>query len=215
MNIYKQLRIMNDKTQNEVAEYLGLTRPAYIYYEQGKTKPNKEINSKLAKFYGISEKMFTGEKNFPSLDELMKTINTKSNLDNNLVLIPILGRVLAGYNGIAEQEIMGYMEIEESIIKKFPDCFALEISGDSMEPEIYDGDTVIVKPCNTVQSGSVAIVCINGDEGTIKRVKISNQGITVIPTNQRYKPITYTPEQIKELPVRINGQVIQVRHNYF
>ena len=209
MDNLKIIRKRRGMLQKDVAAYLGIGAPAYNHYESGRNQPDIETMKKLCDLFGVTMEELTGN---DMKDGFFPDNNV---LPGKTTLIPILGRVLAGYNGIAEQETIGYMEIEESLSKKFPDCFALKVSGKSMEPEIYDGDTVIVMPCNSVQSGSVAIVCINGDEGTIKRVKISDKGLTVIPTNMQYKPITYTPEQVEELPVRINGQVVQVRHNYF
>ena len=84
-----------------------------------------------------------------------------------------------------------------------------------MEPEIHNGDRVIVQLSSTVNSGDVAIVCLNGDEATIKRVRIDDDGITIVPTNPKYKAITYTPEEVEGLPVTVCGRVIQVRHDYF
>lgn len=212
MEMLKVLRKRKGLTLKEVANYLGLTESGYHHYESGRSHPDIETLQKLAEFYDVPINVLTSKFN---PDNLGYYDNTVYDDMTNVEKIPILGRVLAGYDGYAEQETIGYMEIEESLFKRFPGCFALRISGKSMEPEIYDGDTVIVMPCSTVVSGSVAIVCVNGDEGTVKRVVIDDQGITVIPTNPKYKSITYTPEQVNLLPVTINGRVIQVRHNYF
>ena len=215
MDTLKILRKRKGVLQKEVAEYLGVSLAAYNHYESGRTQPDIETLRKLADYFDVTVDALVGRSNIPEFTNIYKLDKDDTNLKQNTVLIPILGRVLGGYDGIAEQEIMGYLEIEESIVKKYPGCFALKVRGKSMEPEIYDGDTVIVRPCSTVPSGSVAIICIGGDEGTIKRVKITKDGLTLIPTNNQYKPITYTPEQIDQLPIIINGQVMQVRHDYF
>lgn len=216
MNTLKLLRKRHGYTQKEIADVLGITDSAYNHYESGRVQISIDALSKLADFYKISADVLLGRDNYFDSDKnSTESQALKDEVSASTSIIPILGRVLAGYDGIAEQEIIGYLEIEEALQKKYPDCFALRVGGKSMEPEIHDGDTVIVRPCSTVKSGDVAIVCINGDEGTIKRVKISDDGITVIPTNPIYKSITYTPEQVENLPVMINGQVVQVRHNYY
>lgn len=124
--------------------------------------------------------------------------------------IPVLGRVAAGTPILADEEIIGY----EYIDKKYQDdgfeYFALRIQGHSMEPTIMDGDTVIVRRQETVDSGQIAIVLIDGDDATAKEVKETPEGITLIGHNTAvYQPHFYSNREIEELPVRIVGRVIQ------
>lgn len=124
--------------------------------------------------------------------------------------IPVLGRVAAGTPILADEEIIGY----EYIDKKYQDdgfeYFALRIQGHSMEPTIMDGDTVIVRRQETVDNGQIAIVLIDGDDATAKEVKETPEGITLIGHNAAvYQPHFYSNTEIKELPVRIIGRVIQ------
>lgn len=205
----KEIRKLKGKSQQEVADYLGISRPMYAFYEQGKSKISQETIAKLAEYYGVSVDVLTGK------IDVKKAISEMEVVETNTTPIPIVGHIRAGYNGIADQIIEGYIEIEESLVKRFPGCFALNVYGNSMEPEIHNGDRVIVHPASEVNSGDVAIVCLNGDEATIKRVMIDEDGITMVPTNPKYKSITYTPEEVEGLPVTICGRVIQVRHDYF
>ena len=87
------------------------------------------------------------------------------------IKIPVLGSVVAGIPIEAIEEIIDYEEISEQLAKT-GEFFALRIKGDSMEPRMYDGDVVIVRKQEEVDSGDVAIVLVNGDEATVKRVKI-------------------------------------------
>ena len=50
----KKERVKAKLTQEEVAEYLGITRPAYTQYETEKTQPSVETTAKLADLYKIS-----------------------------------------------------------------------------------------------------------------------------------------------------------------
>lgn len=181
----------------------------YSAYESGRFRLSDDKIAKLAEYFDVSIDVITGR------IDIKKTINEAEIIETNIVKIPVIKHVRAGYNAVAEQNIEGYMEIEESLTKRFPGCFALNVCGNSMEPEIHNGDRAIVQPTTTVNSGDVVVVCLNGDEATIKRVRIDEDGITIIPTNSRYRSITYTPEEVDGLPVTICGRVIQVRHNYF
>ena len=55
-----------------------------------------------------------------------------------------------------------------------------------MEPKISDGDVVIVRRQPDVDSGDIAVVLVNGDDATVKRIKKSPQGVTLIPSNPAY-----------------------------
>lgn len=209
MESLRQIRQLKHKSQQEIADFLGISRSMYSFYESGRFKPSEATIAKLAEYYEVPVDVLSGKVN------IKKTISEIEIIETNTVKIPVVGHIRAGYNGIADQNIESYMEIEESIVKRFPGCFALNVYGNSMEPEIHNGDRVIVQPTPTVNSGDVAIICLNGDEATIKRVLIDENGITVVPTNAKYKSITYTPEEVEGLPVTICGRVIQVRHDYF
>jgi len=41
--------------------------------------------------------------------------------------------------------------------------FGVRISGDSMEPEYYDGDIIQIEPCNVINSGELGLFILNGD----------------------------------------------------
>ena len=90
------------------------------------------------------------------------------------------------------------------------DYFALIIKGHSMEPTIMDGDTVIVRKQETVDSGQIAIVLLDGEEATAKEVKESPEGITLIGHNVAvYQPYFYSNKEIEEMPVRVIGRVVE------
>lgn len=127
------------------------------------------------------------------------------------VRIPVLGRVVAGIPIEAVEEILDYEEITPELAAS-GDFFALKIRGHSMEPRMMEGDVVIVRRQDDVDSGDVAIVLVNGDEATVKRVKKQPEGITLIATNTSvYEPHFYSNKEIAELPVRILGRVVELR----
>lgn len=127
------------------------------------------------------------------------------------VRIPVLGRVVAGIPIEAVEEILDYEEITPELAAS-GEFFALKIRGHSMEPRMMEGDVVIVRRQDDVESGDVAIVLVNGNEATVKRVKKQEDGITLIATNTSvYEPHYYSNKEIEELPVRILGKVIELR----
>lgn len=126
--------------------------------------------------------------------------------------IPVLGRVAAGIPIEAIENIEDYEERYISVLEDPHDYFALRIVGHSMEPRIWDGDVVIVHKQDDVDSGQIAVVLVNGDDATVKQLKKSSSGITLIGLNPTvYSPHFYTADEVISLPVCILGLVVEVR----
>lgn len=131
----------------------------------------------------------------------------------NKFVIPVLGTVIAGYPLEAVENILDYEEISEDMARQ-GEFFALQVKGDSMDPKISEGDVVIVRKQEDVDNGDIAIMLVNGDEATIKKIKKFQGGINLIPSNPAYEVMTYTEKEIIELPVRCLGKVVELRAKF-
>lgn len=129
------------------------------------------------------------------------------------VKIKVLGTVPAGVPIEAIEDIIGEETISMSMAKT-GEFFGLRIKGDSMEPEIYSGDIVIVRQQDDVETGDVAIVLINGSEATCKRIEKHERGVMLVPDNKSYEPQFFSYEDMERIPVRIIGRVMQSRRNH-
>lgn len=124
--------------------------------------------------------------------------------------IPVVGRVAAGQPILAQEEIIDYEYIDERLHKGGDQYFGLVVKGSSMEPTIHDGDTIIVRVQETVENGQIAVVLVDGEDATVKEVKESEEGLTLIGHNVAvYTPHFYSREEVEKLPIRIIGRVIQ------
>lgn len=190
----KELRQARGITQKQLAEWSGLGRSQISNYENGLRTPDWETQEILADFFNVR------------LDYLMDrdTPNTR---------IPVLGKVIAGIPLDAVEEIIDYEEIPIEMAKN-GEYFALQIKGDSMEPKFSAGDVVIVRKQEDVDNGDIAIVLVNGNEATVKKIRKFDGGINLIPTNSNYDVLTYTNTQIEQLPVRIIGKVVELRAKF-
>ena len=199
-DILRQQRIAHNLTQQELGALVGLKKEAIYKYEKGiVVNPKRSLIEKLARIFGISPSYLLG------INDSEPSYSTR---------IPVLGKVVAGIPIEATEEILGYEEITEHMAKT-GEHFALRVNGDSMYPNICDGDTVIVKKQNCVESGDTAIVLINGNEATCKKIKITDNGITLIGYNLSvYEPHFYTNEEIASLPIFIIGKVVELRRKF-
>lgn len=195
----RSLRLEHKMTLQEVADSVGLQKAAIYKYEHGLiVNPKRTLIDKLAKLFGVSPAYLM------CVDESKR----------EPVKIPILGSVVAGAPLEAIENIIGYEEITPELAAK-GEYFALEIKGASMEPKLYEGDIVIIKTQTYCDSGDIAIVLVNGNEATVKKVVFSPSGITLIGFNANvYPPHLYTAEEVQTLPVSIVGKVIESRRRY-
>jgi len=128
-------------------------------------------------------------------------------------LVPVLGDVAAGIPIEAVQDIVDYEEID-SAMATTGEFFGLRLKGSSMEPRMKDGDVVIVRRQDDAETGDIAVVMVNGDSATVKRIKKEPSGITLIPNNPAYDPMYYSNSEIESLPVRILGKVVELRAKF-
>lgn len=151
------------------------------------------------------------------IDDLLKMLDDeqefKLNEDvspNNLSIIPILGTVKAGYDWLAEENIVDYITLKEKIpnVKEY---YALKITGDSMLPLLSEGDLVIVHDQDDVESGQTAVVLINGEEATVKKLIKTNDGIELHAMNPYYPIRKFTYEDMRNIPVKIIGRVKEAK----
>ena len=127
--------------------------------------------------------------------------------------IPVYGSVAAGIPLEAIQDIEDYEEITEDMARSGKYA-ALKIKGNSMLPRFTPGDVVIVRLQDDVDNGDIAIVMVNGDEATCKKIKKTPEGVMLISTNPDYEPMFYSNQEIAELPVRIWGKVVELRAKF-
>lgn len=210
----KKLRLSRGLTQADVAKGIILPRNKKIgpsavgMYEQGRRKPSFEVLEAFADFFNVD--LNTLSDSFTSANQQ----NINLNSSNKSVRIPVLGYVVAGVPISAVQDILGYEEISKDL-SLTGEFFALRIKGSSMEPQFFEGDIVIVRQQSDVDDNDIAIVLVNGDEATVKQIKKSDAGITLIGFNVTvYPPRFYSNKDIEELPVSIIGKVVQVRRDY-
>lgn len=198
MNHLKAARQAKHMTQTDVANYIGLTQGAYSNWERGETKIDGVQLSRLAELFEVSVDYLLGKTDIPG---------------NKYIRIPVLGRVAAGIPIDAIEEVIDWEDISAEAAGD-GEYFGLQIKGHSMEPKISDGDVVIVRRQPDVDSGDIAVVLVNGDDATVKRIKKSPQGVTLIPSNPAYEPMYYSNKEIESLPVQILGRVVELRAKF-
>lgn len=187
--------------QIDLAKRLNVRQTTISNWETGRTEPDSATLQKLAELFDVSVDYILGH-------SLTKHISKTGGLR-----IPVLGDVAAGIPIEAVQDIVDYEEIDAAMASS-GEYFGLRIKGSSMEPRMREGDVVIVRKQDYADTGDTAVVLVNGDSATVKKIKKGPDGLSLIPTNPAYDPMYYTAAEVESLPVRILGRVVELRAKY-
>lgn len=190
--------------------------------KNGKT-PGGISQQKIADYFGVSIDYLMGRSEFKTEKDAMIQRWSETYDEEGLskdvqkleagIMIPVLGTVVAGVPLEAIEDVLGYEEIPEKWSRSGKH-FALRIKGDSMAPRIVAGDVIICKQTSDVESGDLAVVLVNGDEATCKKVIKHPDGITLQPLNPSYEPMFFNHGDIDQKPVEIIGKVVELRGKY-
>lgn len=194
----KRLLYKRGKTQVDVIRDLGIKQSTISSWMTGDRLPRMDKLDMLCAYLKCNR------------SELMEEY-TGETRDYDAVKIPILGKVAAGKSIEMIEDVLGDVTINRPNGAQY---FALEIKGDSMLPRIEDGDIVIVRKQDDIESGELAIVSINGDDATCKRLKKYRDGIELISLNPSYGTRFFSNEEIESKPVTIIGKVVELRAKF-
>lgn len=194
----RALREQSQLSQKEFAAKMNIANNTLSMYENDLRVPNDTIKSKIADYFGVT------------IDYLLGRAPIETGGD--IVQIPVLGSIPAGIPLEAIEDIVDWEDIPKAMCSGGKEFFALNVKGDSMWPDFLEGDIVILRKTPSCETGDVCAVLVNGDEATLKTVKFAEDGaLTIAPKNPSYPPRTFTPEQVRQLPVSIAGVVVELR----
>lgn len=126
--------------------------------------------------------------------------------------VPVIGRVAAGLQCFADMQIDEYAPCDASLLHTGYDYVYLRVTGDSMEPELHEGDKVLVQVRDTVESGDYAVVIVDGDDGLVKKVEYTKTQLTLISENPYYPPRRFQRGEMNR--VRIFGKVVGLSRSF-
>lgn len=167
----KEMRERAGLTQKQLAEALGITQQSVYYYESGDRDIKASMLIDMSNILGctVSELLGVGIANI---------IKAEPSVSHPM---PIFGRIAAGVAREALLESDQYHATEESIYKAHRNGFWLRVSGNSMNRLFPDGSLILIDPDQEVRNGDVAVVFVNGDDATLKRVYFEGDTIRLHP----------------------------------
>ena len=218
----KRIRILRERknwTQTELSQELGMkTYTTVSKWESDENFPKGKDLKKLAELFGVSSDYLLGLSTVSKQDDISTIYNQLAPTrqekvynfaerqleEQNRKVVPLFGTTAANPTELSYGDINMEDTIEINVPKK-AEC-ALVVKGDSMEPEYQNGDIVFYKSQPAVENGEMAIVEIDGDGVTLKKIyyNYDDDKVVLRSLNGKYEDRELEPER-----VRILGKVVK------
>ncbi len=195
-------QLRGNKTQEEVATVIGISRARYSHYETGRSEPDNEVLQALAKYYAVTVDFLLGLNQTPkpkestvSTDIVKKSFSDLKDLAKDgfkiikMVAVPVYKLDVKGEEILAESNIIGWHYVPaDKMDYKQMDCICFKVPDDSMSGSgLYMDYIVTVKKQTTAEDGQVAIVKTKDGSARIRRVRYFNDEVLLDPDNPRYQ----------------------------
>ncbi|WP_417176489.1 LexA family protein [Anaerotignum sp.] len=196
----------NNKTQTDIIEDLGINKSTISTWCNGTKMPSMDTIQKLADYFGIKKSNLVEDRmEFP--------LGAMPYIPESTTPIPLIGSVNCGTPLFAEDNIEAFISTPEADIQTGEVYFWLRAKGNSMiNAGIHDGDLLLIRQQNDVDSGDIAVVAVNGDDATLKRVKKQKDAIILQPENPTCETMIFVGKDREKISIR--GRLMQLRKNF-
>ena len=197
---------VNNKSRNEMCEALGVKYTTFADWVNAKTYPRIDRIEQIAAYFGIERSALLEDPSRLPADAIPYQKRPTQP-------IPLVGAVSCGMPLLADENIEGYIETPIQDITSGEIYFWLHAKGDSMvNAGIHEGDLLLIRQQNDVDSGDIAVVSINGDDATLKRVIKKENAVILQPENPSYETKIFVGEEVNA--VHIRGRLMKLEKRF-
>lgn len=191
----KEARKAAGMTQRQLADKIKVSNTSISNWEKGFSNPDPDTIQHLCWALNVQPNYFFAVDDAPAYPRNIIPLP-------KMYKVPLIGTIACGAPILADEHIDGYVDTPEHVRADF----ALTCKGDSMiNARIFDGDTVYIRQQETVDSGEIAAVLIDG-EATLKRFRLYDDHIVLEPENPHYRPLSFWGEEMNT--IRILGKAV-------
>ncbi len=189
-------RLMNENNidRNTLCENLNFRYSTVSEWISAKKYPRIDKIEMLANYFNVKKS-----------DLIEDRISAESNAEllpiNEIRMIPIFETVSAGFGAYASSDIVDYMPLFIESDYEAKDTLCIKVSGNSMYPKIEDGDIVQVHKQDIVDSGQIAVVMIDNENGFVKKIELGSDYIELISINPEYSPKRFEKEEMNRVNI--------------
>lgn len=180
-------------SQDELAQKVGYKdRSSIAKIESGERDIRQKKLIEFAKALDTTPQWLMGYEEKTNISAVYK---------KNIRMVPVFESVSAGFGAYADDQILDYCPFIINSEKEAAETIAIRVSGDSMSPKIEDGDIIRVHKQESVDSGSIAVVLLDGEEGLVKKVVYGSDWIELHSINPYYPVRRFDGEEVLRLRV--------------
>lgn len=195
----------------ELAEKSKLSRGTMSHYLNGTYEPKLDKVKILANILNVSFEWLLGI-DVPML-YAPKDLKVCNNIDlDNTVKIPVISTVPASFTKASDFIYDEYIEYPKSLLQ-YSDYdkryISLKVDGDSMYPELFNRDSILVDIFLDIKNGDIGVFYLNGDF-TVKRIYLKEKSIIFKPSNPDYPEKEYTHKELQEMGYHKIGKVVKI-----
>jgi repressor LexA len=123
--------------------------------------------------------------------------------------LPLYGKIAAGTPIEALRSPTEHVGVPASMLSA-GDHYALSVEGDSMiDAGIFDGDTVVIRRCDSAENGTIVVALVDNEEATLKRLRRKGETVALEPANKAYETRIFGPDR-----VRVQGRLVGLLRRY-
>ena len=189
------LRNEKNITQSQLAEELNISPSAIGMYEQGRRKPSYELLEEICDYFNVDMDYLMGRSDIKNRYqaglkydwENKKEEKSNLNIDTintDYIMIPLYESISAGY-GASNSEFIKMIPVF-GLKKNGTTYFAVKVEGDSMEPKIPKGSTIIIKKDIAIEVGEIGAFNLN-NENFVKQKKLVKDKLILHSFNLAYE----------------------------
>lgn len=200
-DVFVKLLKEHGVTAAQVAKSTGIPQSTLSEWKHGNYQPKADKMKKIADYFGVSVAYLMGESNEMYPSEENKDGNTIVLPNKKIRMIPLYESVSAGFGALANDMIIDYVPLFIASDIEANETLCIKVTGNSMYPKIEDGDIVQVQRVDSVDSGKIAAILLDGEEGLVKRVVYGDDWIELQSINPEYPPKRFEGADVQRISV--------------
>ena len=195
-------------TAAELSRQLNINEGTLSQYKKGLYEPKQRRTQAIAQALNVNIAWLMGA-DIP-LEPYSDPQEDKLNAlpPDNIYMRPLYESVAAGFGAPAVNQIISYIPTYINNVSEKDKYIWVRVQGDSMFPKIEDGDKILIRLQDSVDSGQVGVVLIDGEEAVVKKINYDTDYIELISFNPYYPPRRFENSDVQR--IRVVGLVREV-----
>lgn len=190
----------------DVAKATGISSSVFTDWKKGRYTPKADKLYALAEYFDVPMEYFFDEND--RLDYYYEKIQERISKYLKGIEKPV-------YRASAGEGAYNDTYTTDSISMVEEGYEYAEVVGDSMLPELRDGDVIKIEPTSHTSPKDFTLIKIDGEDCTVKFVEVVDNGIWVRALNKEvFADRFYTIQDVLTLPITIIGKVVAFRRTF-